>query len=192
MKKGDKYAIGGSKLFILSGKRKGRKRDIESYDPSNGLLTFKRVWYERALEWFKKPAIFTSLPWNHRAKSTTNVPTESSAHSGGIDMAKDSQKGTVDEPEVKFIAACVECLATDNLVLMPMRSQGRLIGWMFVCPPHMESLKGKFWVMSKNLEKMAREKLCPKHPRYRAVRRPRADCSVCRMIWQQKNAGGNK
>ena len=164
MKKGDNYIIDGSKLIILTGRRKGRKRDIESYDPSNGLWIIKRIWYERALEWFKKPAIFATVPWKHRSKTTNLHSTESSAHFGGKDMANDSQKGTVDEPEVKFIAACVECLCTENLVLMLMRSQGRLIGWVFVCPPHMESLKGKFWVMSKNLDKMAKEKLCPKHP----------------------------
>lgn len=107
-------------------------------------------------------------------------------------MGEEHKKGTVDEPEVKFIAACVECLHTNDLVLMPMRTQGRLIGWVFVCPPHLESLKGKYWVMSKNLDRLAQEKLCPKHPRYRAVRRPRADCSVCWHIWQQKNAEGNK
>ena len=154
MKKGDKYAIDGSKLFILSGKRKGRKRDIESYDPSNGLLTFKRVWYERALEWFKKPAVFATLPWNHRAKSTTNAPTESSAHLEGRDMAKDITKGIVDEAQSKYTAACVKCLTTDHLCMMPIRAEGRLVGWLFACPEHFEGLKEQDWILGKELRKL--------------------------------------
>ena len=37
------------------------------------------------------------------------------------------------EPEGKYIAHCHVCLTTTNLVLIPHRRDGHMVGWVFGC-----------------------------------------------------------
>ena len=68
MNTGDHFAMKGLTLTVLTGKRKGSKYTIKKFDPITFTITIEDPWYYRVLTWFKKHAIFTSLPWNHRAK----------------------------------------------------------------------------------------------------------------------------
>lgn len=62
---------------------------------------------------------------------------------GDPPIRDDSIPGTVKEPKSEYTTCCILCNTTEGLQMVPHRSGGKLVGWIFACALCADAIYGR-------------------------------------------------